>query len=469
MPASIMTPPKLPGYTFVQTLGSGSTASVYLYQQRTPNRVVAVKVSKESLDPRAAAQFTQEANTMAQLSSHPYIMQIYGAGVTSSGHGYIVFEYAPNGTYKEITQRQPLTCDQMLDLGIKLSSALFTAHRAGIIHHDIKTSNVLVNAQGLPILADFGISTNIYDKTFTGYSLPWAPPEVLNGHPGAEAADIYALAATLYATLTGRSPFEYGYRPRTPGQLKEFILTKPVPAINRPDVPQDVERVLRKAMAKDPDDRHYSALQFARELQRVQQEHFGHMTAVVTEGQPPYPTQRRMSAQAGAPGLPGAPGARSHGWVKPVAIGVGIVAAVTAVALVFAFVVAPRLDSGSTGDRTSIGNGTTGRAGSGTGATPGDDDAGDVPSPTNLYGEYGDDGTVTFTWDNPDPKKGDTYAWQPAEGSDSGTGASTSIVEGRKVTIDATQGATQTCIEVSIVRANRQMSAQPTTACAVKR
>ncbi|KFI93775.1 serine/threonine-protein kinase [Bifidobacterium stellenboschense] len=466
MPVSIMTPPRLPGYTFVQTLGSGSTASVYLYQQRTPNRVVAVKVSKESLDPRAAAQFTQEANTMAQLSSHPYIMQIYGAGVTSAGQGYIVFEYAPNGTYKEITQRRPLTCDEMLDLGIKLSSALFTAHRAGVIHHDIKTSNVLVNAQGLPILADFGISTNIYDKTFTGYSLPWAPPEVLNGHPGAEAADIYSLAATLYATLTGRSPFESGYRPRTPGQLKELILTKPLPPINRPDVPQDVERVLRKAMAKDPDDRYYSALQFARELQRVQQEHFGHMTAVVTEGQPPYPTQRRMATQNA---MPGAAGARGRGWVKPVAIGAGIVAAIAAVALVFAFVVAPRLDSGSTGDRTSIGDTATRQDRSGVDSAPGDADGGDVPSPTNLYGEYNDDGTVTFTWDNPDPKKGDTYAWQPAEGSDSGTGSAASIVKERTVTVDAAQGATQTCIEVSIVRADRQMSAQPTTACAVKR
>lgn len=462
MPASIMTPPRIPGYTFVQTLGSGSTASVYLYQQHTPNRVVAVKVSRESLDPRAAARFTQEANTMAQLSSHPYIMQIYGAGVTSNGLGYIVFEYAPNGTYKEITQRTPLTCDQMLDLGIKLSGALFTAHRAGIIHHDIKTSNVLVNAQGLPVLADFGISTNIYDRTFTGFSLPWAPPEVLGGHPGTEAADIYSLAATLYATLTGRSPFEHGYRPRTPGQLKEIILTKPVPPINRPDVPADVERVLRKAMSKDPDDRYYSALQFAREMQRVQQEHYGHMTAVVAEGQPPYPTQRRMATRADAP----AGAAQRRRWLRPAAIAAGVIAVVAALALTFVFVVAPRLDSGSASDRTSIGDATT-DGGSATATTPDETDTSTVPSPTNLYGSYNDDGTVTFTWENPDPREGDTYAWQPAETS--GQAPTASIVKDAKVTLKATQGAGQTCIEVSIVRADRQMSAQPATACAVER
>ncbi|NEG55844.1 serine/threonine-protein kinase [Bifidobacterium platyrrhinorum] len=462
MPATITTPPRIPGYTFIQTLGSGSTASVYLYQQRTPSRIVAVKVSKASLDPRAAAQFTQEANTMAQLSSHPYIMPIYGAGVTSNGLGYIVFEYAPGGTYKEIAQRQPLTCDQMLDLGVKLASALFTAHRAGVIHHDIKTSNVLVNAQGLPVLADFGISTNIYDKTFTGYSLPWAPPEVLGGHVGAEAADIYSLGATLYATLTGRSPFEYGYRPRTPAQLRELILTKPLPAINRPDVPADVEKVLRRAMAKEPDDRYYSALQFAREMQRVQQEHFGHMTPVIAEGQPPYPAQRAVPT-------PARPGDRAtnRAWVRPVAIAAGVVAAVAALALAFAFVVAPRLDSSATSDRATIDNPATGDSSANAG-TPDGSDAEVVPSPSNLYGSYNDDGTVTFTWDNPDPEKGDSYAWQPAEGSDSGGQVDTTIVKDAKVTIDAVPDANQTCIQVSIVRADRQMSADPVTACATR-
>ena len=72
-----------------------------------------------------------------------------------------------------------MTCEQVLDLGIKLSSALFTAHRSNIIHHDIKPSNILITSQGLPVLGDFGISTDVYDRTETGFSPPWAPPEVL--------------------------------------------------------------------------------------------------------------------------------------------------------------------------------------------------------------------------------------------------------------------------------------------------
>ena len=98
-----MRPPKLPGYDFVQMLGSGATATVYLYNQRMPARPVAVKASAKTLDPRAAALFNREANFMAKLSSHPYILPVYGAGVTSDGHGYTVIEYAPGGTYNSMT------------------------------------------------------------------------------------------------------------------------------------------------------------------------------------------------------------------------------------------------------------------------------------------------------------------------------------------------------------------------------
>ena len=219
-----MRPPKLPGYDFVQMLGSGATATVYLYNQRMPARPVAVKASAKTLDPRAAALFNREANFMAKLSSHPYILPVYGAGVTSDGHGYIVIEYAPGGTYNSIMKARSMTCEQVLDLGIKLSSALFTAHRSNIIHHDIKPSNILITSQGLPVLGDFGISTDVYDRTETGFSPPWAPPEVLQHLTnGSEAADIYSLAATLYAMFVGCSPFQHDYHPRSQSELISLI------------------------------------------------------------------------------------------------------------------------------------------------------------------------------------------------------------------------------------------------------
>lgn len=223
-----MRPPKLPGYDFVQMLGSGATATVYLYNQRMPARPVAVKTSAKTLDPRAAALFNREANFMAKLSSHPYILPVYGAGVTSDGHGYIVIEYAPGGTYNSIMKARSMTCEQVLDLGIKLSSALFTAHRSNIIHHDIKPSNILITSQGLPVLGDFGISTDVYDRTETGFSPPWAPPEVLQHLTnGSEAADIYSLAATLYAMFVGCSPFQHDYHPRSQSELISLIVNQP--------------------------------------------------------------------------------------------------------------------------------------------------------------------------------------------------------------------------------------------------
>lgn len=264
-----MRPPKLPGYDFVQMLGSGATATVYLYNQRMPARPVAVKTSAKTLDPRAAVLFNREANFMAKLSSHPYILPVYGAGVTSDGHGYIVIEYAPGGTYNSIMKARSMTCEQVLDLGIKLSSALFTAHRSNIIHHDIKPSNILITSQGLPVLGDFGISTDVYDRTETGFSPPWAPPEVLQHLTnGSEAADIYSLAATLYAMFVGCSPFQHDYHPRSQSELISLIVNQPLPRLNRPDVPADVEAVLRRALNKDPDQRYYSALEFARAMQQ---------------------------------------------------------------------------------------------------------------------------------------------------------------------------------------------------------
>ena len=348
-----MRPPKLPGYDFVQMLGSGATATVYLYNQRMPARPVAVKASAKTLDPRAAALFNREANFMAKLSSHPYILPVYGAGVTSDGHGYIVIEYAPGGTYNSIMKARSMTCEQVLDLGIKLSSALFTAHRSNIIHHDIKPSNILITSQGLPVLGDFGISTDVYDRTETGFSPPWAPPEVLQHLTnGSEAADIYSLAATLYAMFVGCSPFQHDYHPRSQSELISLIVNQPLPRLNRPDVPADVEAVLRRALNKDPDQRYYSALEFARAMQRVQFAYFGHATPVTVEGMPAYPKdiERRRRATDQRDQITRS----SRRWVKPVGITVGILAAITAAALIFAFVVVPRMDSATGSDTKQV-------------------------------------------------------------------------------------------------------------------
>ena len=179
MEASRSIPPQIPGYTLIKRLGSGSEADVYLYQQLSPARQVAIKISKNTLDPRAAVRFRSEANFMGQISTHPYILSVYENGVTVNGRGYTVFEYAPGGNYKTFLEHGRLTADQMLTVGIDLASALFTAHRKGIIHRDIKPSNILINAHNMPMLADFGIAGTVYGRPGVGFPIPWAAPEVL--------------------------------------------------------------------------------------------------------------------------------------------------------------------------------------------------------------------------------------------------------------------------------------------------
>lgn len=471
MPAQ-PTPPRISGYDFIQPLGTGATASVYRYHQRVPSRDVAIKVSSATLDPRAAARFRNEANYMAELSAHPYILSIHDAGVTSTGLGYIVLEYAPGGSYKELIRKRPLTADQMLDLGIKLCSALFTAHCKGILHRDIKPANILITPQGLPVLADFGISTNVYQAgTQTGFSVPWAAPEVLTGRSGGtEAADIYSLAATLYATLTGRSPYEHGYQAHTQQELAQVIVSRRLPPIGRPDVPADVERVLVRGLDKNPDNRYGTALEFARAMQQVQQAYYGHATPVTVEGVPEYPSSMTGKRRV-APGPANVTrmDAPTGAWKKPLAITAVVVAALTAVVLTFVFVVMPHMDDAATRNRTSVSTpGATGDS-NGTDGNPDDITGAEVvPTPENLNGTY-DGTTVTFTWTTPQPKDGDMYAWSPVQGNSatSGPSTSTNIVADRKVELhDVTDK--QTCIEVKIVRSDKQMSQNPAIACAVR-
>lgn len=462
-------PPRIPGYDFVRQLGAGSEATVYLYQQRSPARPVAIKVSNKSLDPRAAARFRAEADFMAQISSHPYILSIFESGVTGNGLGYAVFEFAPGGSYRDALRKATLNADQMLDLGINLASALFTAHRKGIIHRDIKTSNVLINAQGMPVLSDFGISASIYDHRTTGFSLPWAPPEVISGVGGGnEASDIYSLGATLFATITGRSPYEYAYRVSNKQELAMTVVSKPLPKLNRPEVPPQVEQVLRKALDKNPDQRYYSALDFARAMQRVQYALYGHATPTTVEGVPQYP--KDLPSRQDTHGTDDASDSgRTKTWVKPVVIGTLAVAAITVVALVFAFIVAPRMDSVSDNGHARISPTTKGYGNGGTGT---DDDEDDdiattvVPSVENLAGQYNGD-KVNFTWVNPDPKKGDSYAWSIVGDSGTSTNAQAATTEDTQVEVPAGDG-TQTCIQVSLIRADRRMSQNPTIACAAK-
>lgn len=266
-------PPELPGFTYLRPLGTGGFADVFLYEQQLPKREVAVKVLlADRLTAGAAEEFTNEANVMALLSTHPAIVTIYQAGVADDGRPYLVMEYCPKPNLQVRTRKEPFSVAEALRVGVQVSGAVETAHRAGVLHRDIKPANILVTAYNRPALTDFGIaSTTATSGEAAGMSIPWSPPESFADNPTTGVrTDVYALGATVYTLLSGRSPFERKGERNTSADLIERIERMAVPPLGRADVPDSLQTTLARAMAKRPEDRYPSAVAFARALQKVQ-------------------------------------------------------------------------------------------------------------------------------------------------------------------------------------------------------
>ncbi|RDV09216.1 serine/threonine protein kinase [Arthrobacter sp. RT-1] len=269
-------PPHIPGFTYISLLGSGGFSDVYLYEQDRPRRKVAVKVLLSDLKTEGARRrFESEANLMAQLSSHPYIVTIYEAEVTDAGHSYLAMEYCSRPSLDVRYRRQRFSVDEVLAVGIQVASAVETAHRAGIAHRDIKPANILVTDYNRPALTDFGISGTLAGDSDddSGMSIPWSPPEQFrDGSVDGVMVDVWALGATLYTLLAGRSPFVMPGADNSQRELINRISTMALPRLGRADVPESLELALSTAMAKSPQSRYSSAHAFALALQRIQAE-----------------------------------------------------------------------------------------------------------------------------------------------------------------------------------------------------
>ncbi|MDF2917103.1 MAG: serine/threonine protein kinase [Microbacterium sp.] len=271
-------PPGLAGFTYVRPLGTGGFADVFLFEQNLPRRPVAVKVLLEDIvDESLLRMFNAEADVMARLSSHPSILTIYEASISADGRPYIVMEYCPTSLTNRY-RREVIPVAEVLQLGVKIGSALETAHRSGLLHRDIKPSNILITTFGTPVLSDFGIAAAISgrsdgDEVFA-MSVPWSAPEIIDERiSGSVTAEVWGLGATLYSLLAGRSPFERaGSGQNSREQLKSRIRKASYTPIGRGDVPERLEQVLARAMSRDPGARHATAADLAHDLQLVQHE-----------------------------------------------------------------------------------------------------------------------------------------------------------------------------------------------------
>ncbi len=272
-------PPVLAGYQHIRPIGVGGFANVHLYERDFPRTQVAVKVLTAQLDsPELRTMFLTEANALAQLSEHPSVLTIHTADVAPDGRPYLVTEYCP-GSYGADYKRQPLDVATVLRIGVRIGSALESAHRTGLLHRDVKPANVLRTRYGNPVLADFGIATTITQRTTdgtTGLTVPWSAPELLRGETtGTIATDLYAFAATLYSLLLGRTPYERPGDAGTAGRrelLQQRILGRDLPEpLQRSDVPDRLERTLLAAMNKQPARRPARVLDLVRQLQIIEQ------------------------------------------------------------------------------------------------------------------------------------------------------------------------------------------------------
>ncbi|MCE9561713.1 MAG: protein kinase [Planctomycetes bacterium] len=272
-PAGPIKAPAPPGYELLAELGRGGMGVVYKARQRALNRVVALKVvlSGGHASVSQRVRFLAEAEAVASLN-HVGIVGVYEFG-TWDEQPYMALEFCAGGTLADRLRGTPITPRDATVMVERLACAVVAAHERGIIHRDIKPANVLITADGMPKVGDFGLAkmTESGGITLTGAVLgtpSYMAPEQARGDtksvgPG---ADIYALGAVLYECLTGRPPF----RGASPADtIVQSLSQEPVGvrALN-PAVPVDLETVCLKCLEKDPARRYTTAQALAEDLQR---------------------------------------------------------------------------------------------------------------------------------------------------------------------------------------------------------
>lgn len=255
-------------------IGRGGFGVVHLARDVAHGRSVAVKTLPRLSDEGARRRFDRERRAMGSLSGHPHIGVIHTSGVNEVGDPYIVMELLGGGSLGDRIAAGPMPVDEVIDIGLALADALAAAHAAGVLHLDMKPDNVLMSDFGRPKIVDFGIAALVDDDTATTTiraTPAYADPEVLDGRPSTPASDVYGLAATMYALLTGQAP--YSSRAGTSGESSLGILRRvavePVPRIERADVPAPLADLLQRAMAKQAAERPGSMADFAAALAAV--------------------------------------------------------------------------------------------------------------------------------------------------------------------------------------------------------
>jgi tRNA A-37 threonylcarbamoyl transferase component Bud32 len=295
-------------YRLLNEVGAGRMAIVFRGEDTWRGVPVAIKLLRQTYveDEAFLARFHSQAQAAANLA-HPSIVATYEVGKDGDYH-YLVMEFVEAPTLKELIQVDiPFSIGWVLDIAVQICTAVGYAHRGGMVHGDVKPQNVFVSAEGRVKVADFGIASALSTASVVEGEIVWGTPHYFSpeqaaGQDASPASDVYSIGVLIYEMLTGRPPFE---AKTDIGVALKRLREEPVPLRQlNPDVPPQVERIVRKVMAKEPAARYRTADQLGRILdsyRRLSEEALVVRRPTVAEPQPRRPAPEEYETVAKPP------------------------------------------------------------------------------------------------------------------------------------------------------------------------
>ena len=335
-------------YEIIRSIGEGGMANVYLAQDTILDRKVAVKILRGDLaeDEKFVRRFQREAISASSLND-PNIVEVYDVG-EDDGKYFIVMEYVQGLTLKQLVKKRgSLTLPEVQDIMLQLTSAVAHAHESYIIHRDIKPQNVIILEDGRVKIMDFGIAVALNAGEFTQTNsvmgtVYYIPPEQANGGAATVKSDIYSLGILMYELVTGHVPFKGD----NPVEVAIKHMNEPIPSICEydPEMPQSIENIILRASAKNPKNRYDSAWEMHEDLETaLDKDRFNEPKVVYKYREKGFEDDESVPKQGRAARNAEKDENKKDKRMNKALIAVGTIVAILIAALIFVFIVWPKI------------------------------------------------------------------------------------------------------------------------------